>query len=266
MDNLDALKKWAERFWIIRGIATAFLLLALVPEFTSLEKYEFLRGFHATIIGWNYVAGAIGDAIGKLPILPHLESSTVNTILFAISFGLPSALVAHLHTNVVLEQTMPEAERLLERGLSRLKWLKSNWLIKGYRSLFKAAYLEQMSWTANGLRALLVLAIPAFFYWQLANGFPFLYSDLDGTQSFQFWLRLVSAAIIFLCFVALFIVALLTFRGIAKGIIIALTFVLTLEILYFLNTPVVARSIDTFADKALGPDDTISAQEENASP
>ncbi len=60
-------KSWFRRFWWLRGVTAALALTALAPTFIDLSRYEFLRAFHAVIVGWNLVTEKLGEIIGEIP-------------------------------------------------------------------------------------------------------------------------------------------------------------------------------------------------------
>ena len=75
------------KLWFIRGIMTAFPLLILLTKFTSISKFDYLRGFHALIFGWNKIISHIGSLIGKLPYVPDISPNVINgLILFSVSY------------------------------------------------------------------------------------------------------------------------------------------------------------------------------------
>lgn len=79
------------RFWWLRGVAGAVTLTALVPNIVDLSRYEFLRAFHALIVGWNVVAARLGYIIGKIPFVPELSGEVISTFFFSLSIVFPIA-------------------------------------------------------------------------------------------------------------------------------------------------------------------------------
>lgn len=256
MEALDCLQKWAERFWFLRGITTAFLLFALIPEVTSVERYDFLRFVHAIIVGWNGLASLVGNLLGELPFVPAVDPDMVNTVLFAGAFGAPSAIALMMRGKGYVDWGYERAKEALEkmfssRTLARIPWFKAVY----FRAL--ELYVENLGSVFTRLNlALVVLLVPALFYWVVANGNS-VSSVLDPSDA-DYPLRVLLVATSSLIFVLFFFVALITFRGLAKGIFTAVTCVLTLEVLYFLNAPIIAQLVDTFADRVLGPDTPIA--------
>ena len=85
-------KSWIQRFWWLRGVAGAMTVAALVPSFVDLSRYEFLRAFHAIIVGWDLVAAELGRLIGRVPFFPNIDSDAVNTIVFVLAFVFPVSI------------------------------------------------------------------------------------------------------------------------------------------------------------------------------
>ena len=73
---------WVERFWWLRGAAAAMAVAAVLPEHMDLERYEFLRAFHAMIVGWNTLSAQIGSVIGEFLYFPDIAAAEVNTGIF----------------------------------------------------------------------------------------------------------------------------------------------------------------------------------------
>ena len=87
-------KVWAERIWWIRGAAAGMAMLGAIPEFMDLSEFEFVRAFHAIIVGWNKLAALFGDWLGRLFGFSPISHRVINASLFGLSFGLPAASAA----------------------------------------------------------------------------------------------------------------------------------------------------------------------------
>ena len=87
-------KAWAERIWWIRGAAAGMAMLGAIPEFMDLSEFEFVRAFHAIVVGWNKLAALFGDWLGTLFGVSPLSHRVINASLFGLSFGLPAASAA----------------------------------------------------------------------------------------------------------------------------------------------------------------------------
>ncbi|MEM6899418.1 MAG: hypothetical protein AAF583_06585 [Pseudomonadota bacterium] len=74
----------------VRGLAGSFAFISLFSEIVGLENYETARAINAMIIGWDWVAGQIGSAIGFIPFVPEVDVITVNIIVFMTSVTIPS--------------------------------------------------------------------------------------------------------------------------------------------------------------------------------
>jgi len=92
-DLEETWKAWIRRFWWLRGVTAALALTALVPTYIDLSRYEFLRAFHAVIVGWNLVAEKLGEIIGEIPFIPQISGETASTLIFFMSIGLPIFIV-----------------------------------------------------------------------------------------------------------------------------------------------------------------------------
>jgi hypothetical protein len=78
-------------FWFARGALAACTVASIVPNFLDLTRWEFLRAFHALVVGWRSVAGALGRLIGELPFMPPLSAMTVNMLVLLGAVGFPGA-------------------------------------------------------------------------------------------------------------------------------------------------------------------------------
>lgn len=73
-----------------RGMAGSFALISLFSETVSLENYETADAINAIIIGWDRIAGSVGRWIGVLPLMPALDATVINILIFLASVTLPS--------------------------------------------------------------------------------------------------------------------------------------------------------------------------------
>jgi hypothetical protein len=233
----DALSRWLERFWFLRGVAAALAVVQLVPVFVDLSAYEFLRAFHALIVGWNLFAAWVGSLIGTLPFIPDLEPVVVNALLFAGSIGVPSAFAF--------------AGGFEERRRSRLSWTPS-WLDRpmaasAFVSMVVVSYLAFV-WAITGEDPFGVspLADAASIDGKYNVGdLELLFGDLDSLTGV-----LSQFSIIFLILTN-FCLALWKLKGYARGLIFIAVFILTMQALYWINAPWIADRINDLANSVL---------------
>jgi len=201
-DRKGRLNRLVERFWVLRGVAAAIAVMEGFDKFTSLDKYEFLRAFHALLVGWNRVAAFVGRMIGYLPFLPHYSANEVNALLFASTVGIPT----------VYEYT------------------------HGIGAVGGGMYPARRFW--------FILLLPLYY-------FLYLMVFEVAPHSIMDWLR-VSLISAFCAFH--WIVALVTMKGYRRGLVYTLTFVLTMQCLYWSHTPWLKNKIDTLTASVLGPE------------
>lgn len=207
----DLGKKLLERFWVLRGVATAMSVAELVPKFTSIERFEFLRAFHALLVQWNHIAAWLGRLVGYLPFLPSLSVDVVNAIVFASSFGIPS----------------------------------------GYYLMYKDPYTlrkeEEYGESPESAKRLIVAFITGLFFciyiWIIAIRLDFLTGSYFSAAFFSISTLLILRAV--------FLPALLNMEGYKRGFVYTLTFIATLQCCYWLNTPWLKAEINRLADEGL---------------
>lgn len=82
-------KNFVKRFACLRGVAAAFALLSILPNYYLISKWEILRAVHAAILSWNKLASWVGERIGEIPFLPQLSESQVNIFIITTSIVWP---------------------------------------------------------------------------------------------------------------------------------------------------------------------------------
>lgn len=85
----EKLEAWTKRFWWLRGVLSAFAMLAIANEGLSWERFSFLRAAHATLTYWNVVAETIGSRLSDWLHLPKLEAPEVNSIILCSATIIP---------------------------------------------------------------------------------------------------------------------------------------------------------------------------------
>lgn len=214
-------QRWAHRFWFLRGVAAAIALSALVPQFTDLSRWEFLRAFAALLVGWNGVVGYLGRLIGQLPFLPNFSADAINALLFTSTVGLPGAFVI--------------AQRLRTSSVG--------------------------VWVLVPMCASVVIATYVAYVISIAPYNPSYYTLIspDGHQSgpwFESFVVRARQSFPVVCGMLLavavsFLGALLFLKGFARGVIVLASFILTLQVLYWLNAPWVGDVIRETANTTL---------------
>mgnify|MGYP001286133711 CR=1 FL=1 len=224
-DAIDWTSIW-RRFWFLRGVVAAITIAALVPELTDLSRYEWLRAFHAFVVGWNLVASHIGKLLDWIPLLPELSAAEVNALLLLAAFGIPSSIAMYRRIT----------EYRGERG-------------HPFRAfLISVAYLFAPSFVY------LFLAIPehpivTFMQREAIYLVGFLPESWVSRE-----ITMLSPLLVFgVISVAGFVVALFRLPGLARGFVYVISFLLILELLYWANTPFLTEIVSGFADSVLGP-------------
>lgn len=206
---------WVERFWFLRGVATAILLASLAPSFTDLSRIEILRFFYALVFGWNKLVTRIGEAIGELFSIPPIDPVALNALFFALSLGIPSAYYM----------------------------FKSRWNAAMLDAIFgtKTAVLDadiRASRTPMGKFADVASAIVfgfAYFYLYLSVARA---PAIDPT--FGYW-AVVGPLLLF--HAGAFALAAWKLPGYGKGLVFVVTLVATMQLLYFLQLPWVSDAV-----------------------
>lgn len=222
---------WVERFWFLRGVAAALVLLQLIPEFIDLSRWELLRAFHAMLIGWNRVASAIGDLLELLPFVVEVEAKWVNFALFAGAVSFPVAMLA---ANI------------------GLRAISSFW--NGAQSLQEFAPVAVWTFVAS----IILFLVPTIPY-GIAVGIGgldllahFFVVPVSRGEYFSGWHIVLP--------IVFWLVALQQFRGYRRGIVLVATFALTLELLYLVNAPFVSEAIRDWTSHALSPEAALPHQ------
>lgn len=199
-DLEETWKAWIRRFWWLRGVTTALALTALVPTFIDLSRYEFLRAFHAVIVGWNLVTEKLGEIIGEIPFIPQISGEVVSTLIFIISIGLPIFIA-----------------------------VMKDLIIDYYVDKYGIYYI---------LRLIIV------------SGAPFVitlsyYGTLVGFYDTPEIFILLAALLLSL------LMTILALPGYGKGLLFVASFIIAMEVLYVLKTPLLAEQISQFVCEAL---------------
>lgn len=223
------LMKVFEQFWFLRGVAGAIALAQLVPQFLDLSRSEFLRAAHALLIAWHSVAASVGELIGRIPFLPPLSAFDVNALLFAAAFGLPSSFA------------------LVRAGWSAPLFQNSPLFCVGWRAFLIVLGLLLL---IASLGAYSLLASP-----HVHHRIDAMLNPVPGVMTAAPSLRQITnismLVLLLLSFVVALIVALFTIRGYARGLFVAVTFVLALQVLYLLDAPILSEFINHWSAQAI---------------
>lgn len=234
------LKNLAQRFWWLRGLVAALTLTTLVPTFMDLDRFEFLRAVHAAILGWNAVMSWAGKMIGKLPFIPELSIAAMHTIAIMVSAVVPaSAAVVIANMRWVKGGRRPRGYFLVKK-IHRICLGKtvSDKLDELSESLARSFFWNAIVFSSTNL-------IYALLYYSIFSSYYHL--DEFSLQIFSvgesdFWLYFSMVAL-----TSLLLVAAIELDQFRKGLIVFVTFLLTLEILYVLNTPWLSDQINLLA-------------------
>lgn len=214
--------RWVERFWFLRGIATAILLAQLIPSFTDLSRFEILRFFHAVIVGWDRMMTQAGVHLGAILRVPPIDPTLINALLFAFTLGAPSAYYMHKSrwNAVVLDQffgtgtAVKDADlKMSEGGVGKVADIAAG-------IVFALAYF----WLY--LSVVRAPASDAIAYWAVVG--PLLLFHM-GAVALAAW----------------------KLPGYGKGLVYFATFVATMQILYFLQLPWLSDAVRDLTDQAL---------------
>ena len=219
----DKWKAWVERFWWLRGAAAAMSVIAIVPSFLDLSRYEFLRMFHALIVGWNRVMEVVGLWIGKIPFMPTIPGSVMNTGVFF------SSLIAPL---------------IYARFVRQRKIIS---LIKEYNSKHGETRNFRREARVSDVAFIFFVIAVTGFYWMLISG---NYPRIESR-----WIQIVSALLVFNAVVFAFLFVTSAFvvaeelKGFARGIVYLISFFVVMEVMYLLN--LFGGSLNSFACQIL---------------
>ena len=213
--------EFESRFWWWRGIAAALSITGVIPNYTPLERLEFLRVFHAIIVGWDDVAEFFGMVIGKVLHIPDIPADMVSAFIFSLVVLPPVS--AYLWGRIDQEVTFPKS---FEGNIFAEIIHKS--LFPRTRNYFHKAVL-----------VFLLLSYPTLTVTVMSF-------DLELGRPVSAFLILFS-----LIGACLFVVACVKIKQFGRGIVFFLSLTLSLEVLYYLNLPVVSDSIYDFTCKVL---------------
>lgn len=260
-------KPWLKRLWFVRGILAAVALANLVPTFLDLTRFEFLTAFHALLVGWGHVAQWVGEVLSVIPLMPELSAAAINTIILIGSLVIPGALS-------VAFRLWPFPTRLLVGLLGAGTYLLvlaslviagafdplTFWYMLPVTAIFVALFAVPA--TAGWRHTTIIVAQVAVLItaiWWACIVIGALFQDVElftaprpGTSVIDLMLLILLGYGSLIAAAALFILALIRLEGFARGLITLLVFAVTLELLYHLNTPLVAEWVNCTAQAGLG--------------
>lgn len=244
-------QKFENKFWFLRGFIAATSLSALIPEITDLSRFEFLRIFHALVVGWNIWMGAIGDLIGRLPLIQPLPPSTINSLII-LGMLIPALMgfwdyLATVH------------KKMKDRSNSNF-FQKSVSFCVGTYIRFLELILNFLTYILESGRYFVYFAFLFFIVYPIsANKIESTTSTLLDSEFVIIWpvlLFLPFLVLIIACvpmFILMVIVGVGHFKPYRNGIFLFLTFILTFEVFYLLEFGVISDFLNNFADQVLGP-------------
>lgn len=209
----EAAKELWHRFWYLRGVLAAFTIISVIPSFTDLSQYQLLRAIHVVIWTWNESMAWIGQLMGHLPWIPELPAHWVNVALLTLSIISPLLALSFIE--------LPK-----EFG-----WFRFILFAPFYYPLFFAVY-----------------AFPVWMIFEFIVvynlEFPFELANLDLIQKIFMLILLLSFFV-----VGLFVIvsAPTIYPVYWKSFFWTISCLLVLELLYVLNAPIIAETIDNFA-------------------
>ncbi|WP_419911974.1 hypothetical protein [Hoeflea sp.] len=219
--------KWLETFWWTRGIFAAISVAALLPSIVDLSRYEFLRAFHASLIAWNDIASYVGHLIGKIPYIPAVSPYLINLCIFVATICVPTAVgAAHLTANSAIKQLNKNQSKLgnLEYGILHYSWIALSVVV-----FFTFIFM------GTGL------------YYGVISGEIFEIKNVDDTTTTIGFLIL---------FILSFYFGARLLPGFVRGVVTVIVFLISLEVLYWLQTPYLTGAINNFAcERVAHPDD-----------
>lgn len=79
----------ASSFWFVRGVIALVSVVALVPQFVDVSRFETLRAFHVILWQWREFLTFIGRLVGQIPFLPEISYETLSVVLVVINIIIP---------------------------------------------------------------------------------------------------------------------------------------------------------------------------------
>lgn len=218
-------------------------LTTLVPNFTDLSRFQFLRAFQVVLLEWNRFTGFLGRLIGHLPFVPDLPSWLVNAMLFSMSICVPAAygfFARSTISNVDVAAIRSIPQRLVDRPVG----------LQGLRNALGPAY----PLFAESLYFVLAIFVIPFVVF---SPFDIVYAD---DTLFPVWIYKIAIGFWVLATVFFIVVGVFSIPRFAKALFVTISFLVTLELLYVANTPTLSTWIDRYYCENVDPGDDDCAK------
>jgi hypothetical protein len=203
--------------WFLRGILAALLFVGLVDQYTAISRLQFLSWVHAVLLGWDRITASIGALIGELPYLPRLLSFEVDAITVVTTMFVPAWAAAHLNNHA--EEPVGRTQEIIDKVAGTAALIFGSYVTFGF---YCAAVGGDQSRVSDSF-------------------FPYVLSKA--------WGPFAAAASL----VIGFCLACLRLPGYFRGLVYLSSFIGTMTLLYYLETPAIAHAMDEFTQAVLGP-------------
>ncbi len=204
-------------FWFLRGVLAAWLIISLVPQVApNFSQWEALRALHALLQSWQQILTLIAQIMPPLAWF-KLTAADVFALIFTLSIGLPAAYAA---------ATIRERFRIKDEGESP-------------KAVSERVLLDRAFALLVGLFVLLC----SFVLGALVHG--------GGSGIIKVYPSFVQVLVVTLLF---WVIAIFMLPGYFRGLVFVLGFIITIEGLYWLNTPSLKEWVDVQVEQSIGPD------------
>lgn len=224
------------------------------------HQHQFLRAFHAIIIGWNELAAFIGEILSIIPLIPELSSDEINIAIFFICFSMPAIYI--LIRIFITEHYDPLSYNSIQKFINNnIIFMNKNRLLTGKNRHILRGKVFNIKMLSAIFYLVIIIAtyilIPVAFYLGISLMKHPLYEYVMTISSYENYAP-IAIIVVFLLMVAYTFIAMILFsianvRGYGKGMFVVLTFIITIEMLYALNTPGLSDWIDAKTENVLGP-------------
>lgn len=194
-------------FWVVRGFLAALSITAIAANGTSLERFEFLRAVFFIVQEWWSLLSGLGDWMTRVLGWKIAALDLNIAIVFSLTVAPGMGAIIRSHLSYIAGNSRRAKALFYDAAISAAILFVSFWAVRG---LF-------------GSETLL----------DLKEYFGPLYNHEGGL--------FIVAALILLCTIAAFRMI----RGYLQGIIIFATMIAALQIMYFLESPIISDIINS---------------------
>lgn len=273
----------------LRGFFAAISLTTVVTSVIDISAYEFLRGLHAVIRSWEYVAHHIGIFFGIFPWVPELNIGQVNALIVIMSVVIPGYAIApfktwfadigegleannnkrRLNRNLWFEQfrsfmrflginiekkPASENKKIFQKftkywNLNNNIWQIPLSLLRPLMNLNSLTLVNYSSFIILGTTGLIVTFLLAAFAFHPKN-ISFMFIEQELWISLMLGVYYILLVLIPLIWIPL-TSAFRVLPSYKAGLIFAFVFIMTIELLYFLKMPYLRDIIIQFSDEVL---------------